>query len=426
VGGRPLAAEIIGVGTELLLGQIANTNSQHISAALADLGVHVYWHCDVGDNLERVVEAFRIASGRADVIVVTGGLGPTPDDLTRAAVARWLGRPLVRDERLAALISKIFADMGRDMPEHNLRQADLPEGATPIDPVGTAPGFIVENTAKGRAGPDRRSTGLCALPGVPWEMRAMLDSSVLPWLRTKAGESTIVSRQVLVIGLGESTTHARIADIVEAQTNPTIAYLAGGGQVRVRITAKAGDSAEAESLIAPVEASVRERLGDAAVPGSYGSVSRALAEVLLEQGATVAAAESLTAGLIGAELTAQEGSSEFFLGSLVVYATDAKSKVAGVPDDLIAAHGVVSAETAGALAEAAAQRFGADLGVATTGVAGPASQEGCPPGTVHVGAHWHGRTETRSLRSRGDRSFIRALAVTAALDLGRRVITAEH
>jgi nicotinamide-nucleotide amidase len=361
------------------------------------------------------------------VVIVTGGLGPTPDDLTRDAVALWLDRPLVRDERLAAMIAKIFADMGRDMPEHNLRQADLPEGATPIDPVGTAPGFIVENDANaGWARPDRSWIGLCALPGVPWEMRAMLDSSVLPWLRAQAGGSTIVSRQVLVIGLGESATHARIADIVEEQTNPTIAYLAGGGQVRVRLTAKAGSAAEAESLIAPVEAAVRERLGDAAVPGSYGSVGRALADVLLEQEATVAAAESLTAGLVGAELTAQEGSSEFFLGSLVVYATEAKSKVAGVPDDLLAEHGVVSPEVAAALAEAAATRFGADLGVATTGVAGPASQEGHPPGTVHVAAHGRGRTETRSLRARGDRSFIRSLAVTAALDLGRRVITAER
>jgi nicotinamide-nucleotide amidase len=380
---------------------------------LADLGIHVYWHCDVGDNLERVVEAFRIASGRANVILVTGGLGPTPDDLTRAAVATWLGRPLVRDERLAGMIARIFADMGREMPEHNLRQADLPEGATPIDPVGTAPGFIVEDA----------STGLAALPGVPWEMRAMLDGSVLPWLRARAGDTTIVSRQVLVIGLGESMTHARIADIVDAQSNPTIAYLAGGGQVRVRITAKARSTAEAEALIAPVEASVRARLGDAAVPGSYGSVARALADALLERGLTVAAAESLTGGLVAAELTATEGSSDFFLGSLVVYATDAKKRIAGVPDDLVATHGVVSPEAAGALAAAAAERFAADLGVATTGVAGPASQEGHPPGTVHVAAAWRGRTETRSLRARGDRSFIRSLAVTAALDLGRRVIT---
>ena len=380
---------------------------------LADLGIHVYWHCDVGDNLERVVEAFRIASGRADVILVTGGLGPTPDDLTRDAVATWLGRPLVRDERLARMIARIFADMGRDMPEHNLRQADLPEGATPIDPVGTAPGFIVEN----------EGTGLAALPGVPWEMRAMLDSSVLPWLRAKSGGSTIVSRQVLVIGLGESMTHARIADIVHAQSNPTIAYLAGGGQVRVRITAKARSVAEAESLIAPVEDSVRARLGDAAVPGSYGSVAQALADVLLERGLSVAAAESLTGGLVGAELTAAEGSSDFFLGSLVVYATDAKRRVAGVPDDVVAAHGVVSPAAARALAGAAVERFGADLGVATTGVAGPADQEGHPPGTVHVAATCDGRTEVRSMRARGDRSFIRDLAVTAALDLGRRVIT---
>jgi nicotinamide-nucleotide amidase len=409
---RGLTAEVLGVGTELLLGQIANTNAQHISSALADIGVDVYFHSAVGDNLERVVEALRIASGRSDVVVITGGLGPTPDDLTSAAVATWLGRPLVRDERLAAVITEIFASLGRAMPEENLKQADLPEGAMPIDPVGTAPGFIVE---RGRG-------GLVALPGVPWEMKAMLESAGLPWLRGKAGDAVILSRLVWVLGLGESATHALIADIVEAQSNPTIAYLAGAGRVRVRITAKAATRAEAGSLIAPVERAVRERLGEATLPEGSESLSQALGDLLVARGATVAAVESLTGGLIGAEFTSVPGSSAYFLGSLVCYSTDAKRRLAGVEEAVVEGPGVVSEPAARALARAAADRFGADLGIAATGVAGPEPQEGKPPGTIFVGASYGGRTEVRHVSARGDRANVTAFAVTAALDLGRRVL----
>jgi nicotinamide-nucleotide amidase len=410
--GPALGAEVLGIGTELLLGQIPNTNAQHISTALAGIGVDVFYHSVVGDNLARVVDVLQIASRRSDVIVVTGGLGPTPDDLTREAVAAWLGRPLRRDMRLASLIKQIFASLGRAMPEHNLKQADLPEGAIPIDPVGTAPGFIVEQ------GP----VGLAALPGVPWEMKAMLEGAVLPWLRARVGTAVILSRHVLVIGLGESATHARIADIVEAQSNPTIAYLAGGGQVRVRITAKAPKAGEAEALIAPVEAAVRARLGEAAVPGNHASVAEALGDMLVARKATVAAAESLTGGLMGAALTAAAGSSAFFAGSLVCYTDRAKVRVAGVDGAIVATHGAVSEATARALAEAAAARFGADLGVSATGVAGPDAQEGRPPGTVYVAASLRGRTEGAAIRGYGDRSNVRTQAVTAALDLGRRML----
>jgi nicotinamide-nucleotide amidase len=345
-------------------------------------------------------------------VIITGGLGPTPDDLTREAVAAYTGRSLERDARLAGAIAEVFERMGREMAVENLKQADLPAGAVAIDPEGTAPGFHL----------DHEGTLFVALPGVPWEMQAMLDKAVLPLLRARHGEAVIASREVLVIGLGESATHRRIADLVAAQHNPTIAYLAGGGQVRVRLTAKAEGEASARALIAPVEKQVRERLGDAAVDGSHPSLASALGAMLRERNATVAAAESLTGGLIGATLTALDGSSAYFLGSLVCYSNTAKVRVAGVDRAILEGHGSVSEEAARALAEGAARAFSADLGVAATGVAGPAEQEGKPPGTVYVAATWRGRSDARLVRAYGDRDNVRAFASTAALDLGRRLL----
>lgn len=402
----------MGVGTELLLGQIANTNAQHISRALAGIGIDVYRHVAVGDNLERVVATIREACERADAVIVTGGLGPTPDDLTREAVAGAFDVPLERDERLAAWIRDVFERLGRAMPEDNLRQADLPRGATAIEAEGTAPGFSIEND----------SCVLYALPGVPWEMEAMLTKTVLPDLARRSGDAATVSRQVLVVGLGESHTHERIADIVDAQTNPTIAYLAGGGAVRVRLTAKAVSESDALALIGPVEEEVRARLGESALPGNHDAVASALAEVLRTRGITIAAAESLTGGLIGAELTAAGGASDFFRGSAVCYTTEAKRDVAGVEESILLGPGAVSEEAAAVLAEGAARIFGADLGVSATGVAGPAEQEGKPVGTIYVGATFGGTTEVRGVRGYGDRDNIRKIAVNAALDLGRRLI----
>ncbi len=405
-------AEIIGVGTELLLGQIADTNAQHISTALAEIGVDVHRHTAVGDNPKRMTLVIKEALARCDAVIITGGLGPTPDDITREGVAAALGLELRRDPELVALIRAIFKDRNRAMPESNLRQADLPAGARAIAPEGTAPGFILD-------GP----TGVIfALPGVPWEMKAMLEKAVLPELTVRSGAAAIVSRQILVLGLGESLTHEKIADLVDAQTNPTIAYLAGKGQVRVRVTAKAGSQANAAALIDPVEEAIRARLGPAAVPGDHDSLTTALPAMLLARAATVAAAESLTGGLIGVELTRGPGASEFFRGSLVCYSDEAKRDVAGVPQSVLDRSGAVSEQTAAALAEGAASRLGADLGVAATGVAGPGEQGGQPVGTVFVGACWGGRTVARRAFTYGDRDNIRALAVTAALDLGRRMI----
>ena len=409
-------AEIVAVGSELLLGQIANTNAQRISEELATAGVDVFFHTTVGDNLQRMKGVIATALERSDAVVITGGLGPTPDDITREGVAAATGRRLVRDERLVEVIRGVFARLGRrSMPESNLRQADLPEGATPIEQEGTAPGFVLEHAG----------TIVFALPGVPWEMEAMLAKAVLPRLRAAAGGGAIVSREVLVIGVGESHVHEKIADLVEAQSNPTIAYLAGGGRVKVRVTAKAADETAARGLIEPVESAVRGRLGHDAIGPGRATVAEELGDLLRERGATVAVAESLTGGLIGAELTRHAGATDFFKGGLVLYSDEVKARVAGIDPGLLAEKGAISEEAAGALARAAAERFGADLGLSATGVAGPAAQDDKPPGTVFVGAHYRGRTEVRGPRAYGDRDNVRAVTTTWAIDLGRRVLLAD-
>lgn len=405
-------AEIIGVGTELLLGQIINTNAQRISEALAGIGVNVYFHSVVGDNLERVADTIRTAAGRSDALVITGGLGPTPDDLTREGVAAAFGLELKRDPELEEKVTQIFTSIRRAMPETNLRQADLPTGATPIEPEGTAPGFVLEH----------HDCIVFALPGVPWEMEAMLTKTVLPMLSARSGGGAIASHEVLVVGLGESHTHDKIADLVEAQSNPTIAYLAGSGVVRVRITARAASESAALALIGPIEDEVRARLGIDALPGNHGTVAATLGELLRERGAKVAAAESLTGGLIGSELTAAGGSSDFFSGSLVCYTYEAKRDVAGVAEEILDGPGAVSEEAAAALAGGAALHLKADLGISATGVAGPAEQEGMPVGTIFVGATFGGRTEVKRVNGYGDRENIRRIAATAALDLGRRLV----
>jgi nicotinamide-nucleotide amidase len=256
-------------------------------------------------------------------------------------------------------------------------------------------------------------------------MEAMLTKTILPLLAKRSGAGVIASREILVVGVGESHTHQKIADIVEAQSNPTVAYLAGAGLVRVRISAKASSEADALALIGPVEAEVRERLGIDALPGAHGTVAATLAELLRDKGATVGAAESLTGGAIGSELTAAGGASDFFAGSLVCYTNDAKRDIAGVSEAILQGPGAVSEEAAIALAEGAAHRLGADLGISATGVAGPAEQDGKPVGTIYVGATFGGRTEVRHVKGYGDRDNIRKTAVNAALDLGRRLVQSE-
>jgi nicotinamide-nucleotide amidase len=405
-------AEVIGIGTELLLGQIANTNAQAISSALAGIGVNVYFHVVVGDNHGRIVATLEQAFDRSDVVIVTGGLGPTPDDITREAVAEATGATLERNAELASVIEAVFGKLGRPMPVENLKQADLPRGATAIAPEGTAPGFWLEHDG----------SLLFAVPGVPWEMKAMLTNTILPELRRRGGQGATVSREVLVVGLGESRTHELIRGLVDEQTNPTIAYRAGAGVVRVRITANASDEATGLGLIRPLEDEIRRRLGEDAVPGHAPSLADAVGNMLRERGATVGVAESLTGGLIGLALTGTTGASDYFAGSIACYSTGSKRDVVGVDESILLGPGAVSEEAAAALAQGAALKFGADLGLAATGVAGPSEQEGKPVGTVFVAASLGGRTEVRHIRAYGDRGNIRASAASATLDLGRRLL----
>ena len=409
-----MRCEIVGVGTELLLGQIVNTNAAWIGQRLADVGWDCLRHTTVGDNEARIAEVLREALGRADGVIVTGGLGPTQDDVTREAVAAVAGVPLVRRPVLEDWLRERFARMGTRMAEMNLRQADVPEGARYIDnPRGSAPGLIVEVGGK----------PLYAVPGVPREMEGMLERVVLPDLAARAGEGrAIVSRVLRTAGVGESRLAERLTPLWEAAGGGqvTLAYLASAGEVRVRLTAVGATREEALAEIAPVEAKIREELGEIVYGVDDETLEAAVGRLLGERNGTLATAESLTGGLLGGRVTAVAGSSAYYLGGVVAYATEAKAALLGVDRDLLATQGPVSEPAAAAMAEGARRAFGADLGLATTGVAGPTEQDGRPVGTLCLGVADAAGTATATMRAPGDRAQVRAWAATVALDLLRR------
>jgi nicotinamide-nucleotide amidase len=408
--------EIIGVGTELLLGQIVNTNAAWIGQRLADVGWDCLRHTVVGDNTERIAEAIREALGRADAVILTGGLGPTQDDVTREALAEVAGVALVRRPELEAWLRERFGGMGvQRMAEMNLRQADVPEGARTIDnPRGTAPGLIME--IDGRP--------VYAVPGVPREMEGMLEQVVLPDLAARAGEGrAIASRTLRTAGVGESRLAERLTPMWEevgTGRQVTMAYLASPGEVRVRLTAVGRTREEALAEIAPVEARVREELGDIVYGTDDKTLEAVVGRLLRERGLTLATAESLTGGLLGGRITGIPGASDYYLGGVVAYATDAKASRLGVDPDLLAADGPVSEPVAAAMAEGARKAFGADLGLAATGVAGPTEQSGRRVGTLCLGVADAVGTATRTLTAPGDRTQIRLWTTTVALDLARR------
>jgi nicotinamide-nucleotide amidase len=407
--------EIIGVGTELLLGQIVNTNAAWIGQRLADVGWDCHRHAVVGDNTERIAEALTEALGRADAVILTGGLGPTQDDVTREALAAVAGVPLVRQPELETWLRERFARMGvKRMAEMNLRQADVPEGARTIDnPRGTAPGLIVE--VGGRA--------VYAVPGVPREMEGMLERVVLPDLAARAGEGrAIVSRVLRTAGVGESRLAERLTPLwEEAGTGQvTLAYLASPGEVRVRLTAVGATRDEALAEIAPVEAKLRQELGEIVYGTDEETLEAVVGRLLRERGLTLATAESLTGGLLGGRITGQPGASDYYLGGVVAYATDAKASQLGIDPELLAADGPVSEPVAAAMAAGARTVFGADLGLAATGVAGPTEQSGRPVGTLCLGVADASGTVTQTLTAPGDRAQVRLWTASLALDLTRR------
>jgi len=407
--------EVVAVGTELLLGQIVDTNSAWIGERLALAGIDCHRHTAVGDNRERMLAAFHEALGRSDAVIVTGGLGPTQDDITREVVAEVMGVEMVRDPEIVAAIESRFSGRGREMPANNLRQADVPVGATAIPEMpGTAPGLVcpIGDPVGGKV--------LYAVPGVPWEMKAMLEGTVLPDLRRRAGSDAVIRSRVLrTWGRSESGLAEVLADEIDrldAEGGPTLAFLASGMEgLKVRITAKAATDAEVESILDDEEAKVRAIIGPIVFGLDDQTMESVVLDELVAQGLTLATAESLTGGMIGTRLTDIPGASRAFLGSIVAYDGDVKRGLLGVPEGP-----VVSEAAVVAMAEGACRVLGADVSVAVTGVAGPDPQEGEKPGTVWMATSVDGVVEATRIVFPFDRTLTRQFTVITVLDLLRQ------
>ncbi|MGH9041431.1 MAG: competence/damage-inducible protein A [Acidimicrobiia bacterium] len=410
-----MRCDVLAVGTELLLGQLVDTNSAWIGEQLAAAGIDSHLHVVVGDNQDRVVETMRWLLAGSDALLVCGGLGPTPDDLTREAIAEVMGVTLVRQEHLVDHIRDMFMRWGRVMSPSNARQADVPEGGRSIaNSMGTAPGLACPVGDK----------VVYAVPGVPYEMQSMVQDDVIPDLLVRSGErATIMSRSLRTWGSAESALAERIAGRVDAQTNPTIAFLARGIEgLYVRITAKAESESEACKLIEVEESELRAILGDLVFGVDDESMETVVLALLRGRGWTLAVAESVTGGLVGARLVDAPGASDTFRGGLVTYASDVKRSILGVK-----AEKVVSGECAMQMAEGVRRVMGADVGLAVTGVAGPTEQDGEPVGTVWFGAALPDVvTEAFKVRLPGDRERVRQFATISLLNFLRLRLLARE
>ena len=402
-----MRAEILSIGTELLLGHMTDTNASWLAQQLGPLGIDLFYVSTVGDNLERLTARLAQARERSDLVIMTGGLGPTEDDLTREGIAAVLHETPIVDEQLEASLRAFFASRGILMPERNIKQAwTLPSVTILANPIGTAPGWWAERDDK----------VLVAMPGVPYEMKRMWQNEVMPRLRLRTGES-LFTRILRVAGMGESSVEERL-DAVLHNANPTVATYAKRDAVDVRITAKAPTTDEAQAMVEGVEARVRATLGQHIFGIDDETPQSVALDMLMARGLTLATMESCTGGLLSSLITDIPGSSNAFRGGLISYATDLK-EAWGVPAEVIAAHGVVSVETARAMASAVRQQTGASVGLSVTGVAGPDEQEGKPVGTIHIAvASPEGMRDT-SQRFRGPRGEIKLRAAYTALNLLR-------
>ena len=408
-------AELIAVGTELLLGNIANTDAQMISQGLSQLGINVYYHTVVGDNPQRVRQAVDIARGRADILITTGGLGPTCDDLTKVAVAQAFGKELVYHEPSAQRIRERFAQRGTPVTENNFQQAMVPEGCTVLDnDWGTAPGVAFQ--ADG--------THVLMLPGPPRECAMMFRHRALPYLQ-KLSDGVIASRTVKTFGIGESAAEALLRDLMNALHNPTLAPYAKPTGTELRITAHASTREEALRLIAPVEEQVKAILKDKVIGVDVDSLEEVCFALLKDRGLTVGTAESCTGGLLAKLLTDLPGSSAVFRGGVVSYTNGVKAGLLGVPQDLLDRSGAVSPQVAEAMARGAKAALGCDIALSTTGVAGPdADDRGNPIGLVYLGLAWGDQCRVTEFRAGPvERERVRRQAAQTALDLLRRHLT---
>jgi nicotinamide-nucleotide amidase len=402
-----MRAEIVCVGTELLLGQILNTDARYIARRLNEHGLDVLFESTVGDNATRLADVFRRALDRSDLVVVSGGLGPTDDDLTKETLAEVAGRPLQMDQAALASLERFFADRGRRMTDNNRKQALVPTGGLAIaNPNGTAPGIMLEHQGK----------LVFLLPGPPHELEPMVDDFVMPELARRGFRQVIHSRVLRFAGIGESDLETRVKDILLVQGNPTVAPLVDADGVTLRITAKADDRPQAEALIAPVEAALRARVGEFVYGIDEEDLADAVGRELKRHGATLAVAESCTGGLLGGRLTAIPGSSEYFLGGIISYANDVKHQLLGVPAAVLRDRGAVSRETAAAMAGGIRRSLGSTYSIAITGLAGPGGGSATKPvGLVYIAYAGPNGTEVDEHRIQGNRARVRARTASLAL-----------
>ncbi|HSF85513.1 MAG TPA: competence/damage-inducible protein A [Acidimicrobiia bacterium] len=409
-----MIVETLAVGTELLLGQIVNSNAAAIGTRLADSGFDHFHQTVVGDNVARITAAITSAAQRSDALIITGGIGPTQDDLTRDGLCAAAGVEMRFSDEYADRLRRWWERRGRTMPDSNLRQAEYPDGAEMlINRKGTAPGL-------------RMRIGQCwvfAVPGVPAEMIALLEDDILPFLRTEAGEaSVVVSRLIRTWGESESRVGEMMSDLFEQSSNPSLAFLASSGEIKLRLTAKAEDVESARALIAPAEEEVRRRMGMLVFGADDETIEAVLFSALGERGWSIATAESATGGLIAARLAGVPGASKHFVGSVVAYDPMVKEAVLGVDAALVREHGVVSEAVALAMASGAATQLDADVVIAVTGAAGPDPLEQ-RAGTMIIAVQTPEAAHARTFFMPGDRERVRVYTTTAALQLARLAIT---
>lgn len=408
-----MRCEILSIGTEILLGDILNTNAQYLSRRLADLGISVFFHTTVGDNPKRLKDALQIAFSRSDMVIATGGLGPTTDDLTKEVSAEYFGRKLILHEESFQRIKSFFEKRGLPLTEGNIKQAYIIEGSKVIpNDWGTAPGIILEENNK----------VLILLPGPPREMIPMFENYVVPYL-TSFSSGVIYSRILRVCGIGESFMEEKVKDLILNSTNPTIAPYAKEGEAILRITAKAESKDKAEQMIEGVVKKIRERLGDYIYGEGDTTLEEVLVKLLIERSLTISVAESCTGGLISARFVNVPGVSKVFKGSIIAYSNDVKIKELVISEDILRDFGAVSSQCAMEMAKNIAFKMGTNIGLSATGIAGPeGGTPDKPVGLVYLGLYINGKISYKELKLSGDRNRIRLYTTVNALDFVRRGI----
>lgn len=408
-----MIAEILAVGTELLMGQIANTNAQYISQRLAELGINVYFHSVVGDNPVRLEETLKRALDRSDIVITTGGLGPTKDDLTKEVIARAMNRKLVFHEDILEKVRDFFMRKHRIMVKNNEKQAYMPDNSLVIpNPNGTAPGCIIEEGEK----------AVIMLPGPPKEMRPMFIETVFPYLKQKTG-LVLVSKMLKIFGIGESEMESRLIDLIENQNNPTIAPYVSQGEITVRVTARCADREEAIKLLNPVVSEIKERLGAFVYAEEGESLEQVVFSLLKENKLVMATAESCTGGLLAGRITSLPGASEVFERGYITYSNRSKVDELDVREETIDKYGAVSRETALEMVEGLRKKTMAQVCVSITGIAGPSGgTPEKPVGLVYIGVSVRDSVVCRSFELMGDRERIRNDSCMRALDMIRRLI----